>query len=125
MHVKEEYARLRTEGKQRTLVDIVSENPMRFIIYLAAAAAVIYHQTIHRPRGIVTTPMKPWILLDTVAAPIDAEELRLLQRDAEFSIRVGNYELMNSRARCSEEALAELTCARIANRLGARVLIGG
>lgn len=69
--------------------------------------------------------MKPWVLLDTVAAPTPAEQLRLLQRDTEFSIKVGNYELMNSRVHGSEEALAELTCARIAQRPRARVLIGG
>ena len=69
--------------------------------------------------------MKPWILLDTVAAQTNAEQLRLLQRDTEFSIKVGNYELMNSRAHGSEEALAELACARIATRSDARVLIGG
>lgn len=69
--------------------------------------------------------MKPWVLLDTVAAETDAEHLRLLQRDTEFSIRVGTYELMNSRAHGSEEALAELACARIAQRPNARVLIGG
>lgn len=45
MRVREEYARLRAEGKQRTLIDIVSENPIRFILYLAAAAAVIYFST--------------------------------------------------------------------------------
>lgn len=69
--------------------------------------------------------MKPWVLLDTVAAPTDAERLRLLQRDTEFSIKVGNYELMNSRVHGSEEALAELACARIVQRPHVRVLIGG
>lgn len=69
--------------------------------------------------------MKSWIVLDTVAAPTGAERLQLLQRDTEFSIRVGTYELMNSRAHGSEEALAELACARIAHRPHARVLIGG
>lgn len=69
--------------------------------------------------------MKPWVLLDTVAASTDAEQLRLLQRDSEFSIKVGNYELMNSRVHGSEEALATLACARIAQRPRARVLIGG
>lgn len=69
--------------------------------------------------------MKPWVLLDTVAAATNAEQLRLLQRDTEFSIKVGNYELMNSRVHGSEEALAELACARIAQRPHARVLIGG
>lgn len=66
-----------------------------------------------------------WILLDTVQAPGKGEQLRLLQRDTEFSIRVGYQELMNSRIYGSEEALAELACVRIATRPGARVLIGG
>lgn len=69
--------------------------------------------------------MIPWILLDTVQAPGEGEHLRLLQRDTEFSIRVGNQELMNSRVYGSEEALAELACTRIARRPAARVLIGG
>lgn len=69
--------------------------------------------------------MKPWVLLDTVAAATGAEQLRLLQRDTEFSIKVGNYELMNSRAHGSEEALAELACAHIASRPHVRLLIGG
>lgn len=69
--------------------------------------------------------MIPWTLLDTVQAPGKHEQLRLLQRDTEFSIRVGNQELMNSRIYGSEEALAELACSRIAARPGARVLIGG
>nr|WP_204262548.1 spermidine synthase [Methylobacterium sp. BTF04] len=51
--------------------------------------------------------------------------MRLLQRGTEFSIRIGHNELMNSRLSGSEEALATLTCARIGNRPGARLLIGG
>jgi len=66
-----------------------------------------------------------WTLLDSVQAPGDGEHLRLLQRDTEFSIRVGNQELMNSRVFGSEQALAELACTRIASRPTARVLIGG
>ena len=69
--------------------------------------------------------MNRWTLLDSVQAPGDGEHLRLLQRDTEFSIRVGNQELMNSRAYGSEQALAELACTRIAQRPAARVLIGG
>lgn len=42
---RDEHARLRAEGKQRTLSDVVSENPIRFIVYLAAAAAMIYFST--------------------------------------------------------------------------------
>lgn len=69
--------------------------------------------------------MKPWIQLDSVRAPDAGEQLRLLQRDMEFSIRVGKHELMNSRVHGSEEALAELACGRIVDRPRSRVLIGG
>jgi spermidine synthase len=67
----------------------------------------------------------PWTLLDTAAVPHDGGELRLLRRGAEFSIRLDTRELMNSRAHGSEEALAELACARIAARARPRILIGG
>jgi len=48
-----------------------------------------------------------------------------MQRGDEFSIVVGTIELMNNRLRGSEQALATLTCARLQDRPGARVLIGG
>lgn len=69
--------------------------------------------------------MIPWVLLDTAEIPGDGGELRLLQRGAEFSIRLGRNELMNSRIHGSEEALAQLACARIATRARPRILIGG
>jgi spermidine synthase len=69
--------------------------------------------------------MNPWILLDTVEVPGDGGELRLLQRGAEFSIRSGRHELMNSRIHGSEEALANIACARIRARARPRLLIGG
>jgi spermidine synthase len=69
--------------------------------------------------------MIPWILLDTAEVPGDGGELRLLQRGAEFSIRSGRHELMNSRIHGSEEALANLACARIRARARPRLLIGG
>jgi len=69
--------------------------------------------------------MTPWILLDVAQASGDEGELRLYRRGEEFSIRIGNYELMNSRAHASEELLGKLACARIADRLRPRVLIGG
>jgi spermidine synthase len=43
----------------------------------------------------------------------------------EFSIRVDTCELMNSRAHGSEDALAELACAKIAHLPRPRILIGG
>ena len=69
--------------------------------------------------------MIPWELLDKTLVPGNSGELRLFRRGGEFSIRVNGCELMNSRAHGSEDALAELACARIADRPRPRVLIGG
>jgi spermidine synthase len=69
--------------------------------------------------------MIPWRQLGSTAIPGGDGEMRLFRRGGEFSIRVGPHELMNSRVHGSEKALAELACARIANRERARVLIGG
>jgi spermidine synthase len=68
--------------------------------------------------------MLPWALIDRAAVP-GGGEMRLYRRGAEFSIRVGNYELMNSRVHASEDALASLACARLRDRRNARLLIGG
>jgi spermidine synthase len=69
--------------------------------------------------------MIPWELLDRAPVPGNGEELRLYRRGEEFSIRVDSRELMNSRVHGSEDALAELACARVADRTCPRVLIGG
>lgn len=69
--------------------------------------------------------MIPWQLIETVPGPAPGEQLRLMQRDTEFSIKIGNQELMNSRVFGSEEALAELACADLAAHRRPRVLIGG
>ena len=69
--------------------------------------------------------MIPWIELDSAKVPGGREELRLKRRGSEFSIMLGANELMNSRLSGSEEALARLACARIGDRRGATVLIGG
>ena len=45
IRVREEYSQLRKEGKHRTIADIISENSIRFIIYLTAIAAIIYFST--------------------------------------------------------------------------------
>lgn len=66
-----------------------------------------------------------WQLLDSVQVPEENGDLRLYQRHGEFSIRVDGAELMNSRVHGSEEAMAELACARIAFRPCPRVLVGG
>jgi spermidine synthase len=68
--------------------------------------------------------MIPWQHLDTGPIP-GGGELRLKRRGAEFSIMLGRIELMNSRLSGSEEALATLTAARLANRAKPHILIGG
>ncbi len=67
----------------------------------------------------------PWKLIDTSPIPGSGEMLRLMQRGTEFSIKLGQNELMNSRLGGSEEALATVACRRIADRRHARILIGG
>jgi spermidine synthase len=69
--------------------------------------------------------MIPWELLDSVQVPGNSGELRLYKRGREFSIRVNGCELMNSSAHGSEDALAELACAKAAGRPNPKVLIGG
>ena len=68
--------------------------------------------------------MKPTLQIAATKTP-DGEVLALYQHDADFSIRVGNQELMTSRAHESELELARLGCARIAERPNPVVLVGG
>jgi spermidine synthase len=68
--------------------------------------------------------MKRWALLDRAEIP-GGGELRLMQRDDEFSIMLGTNQLMNSRATGSEEALATFSCDRIRDRKRPHILIGG
>jgi spermidine synthase len=70
-------------------------------------------------------PMIPWSQLDTAQVPGGGGELRLMRRGAEFSIKLGQNELMNSRLSGSEQALATLACDRIRARKRPRILIGG
>lgn len=69
--------------------------------------------------------MVPWEFLDSAAVPGGRGELRLYRRGEEFSIRLDRSELMNSRMHGSEDALAELACARIADHSRPQILIGG
>lgn len=69
--------------------------------------------------------MIPWKLIDTAPVPGGKETLRLMQRGGEYSIMLGQNELMNSRLSGSEEALATLTCARINAVEQPHLLIGG
>jgi spermidine synthase len=68
--------------------------------------------------------LKPWIELGRTTTP-DGGDMRLKERDAEYSITVEGRELMSSRAHCSEEELARLACARLGDVKGPRVLVGG
>lgn len=70
--------------------------------------------------------MNPWTLIDISEIPNGGGELRLYRRGDEHSIVIaGEGELMSSRLFGSEQALAELGCAGLANRESARVLVGG
>ncbi len=70
--------------------------------------------------------MIPWSLIDTAPVPGSGENtLRLMQRGTEFSIMLGQNELMNSRLSGSEKALAEMTCTRIQAIANPHLLIGG
>jgi spermidine synthase len=69
-------------------------------------------------------PVIPWTLLDKAAVP-DGGELRLMRRGAEFSIMLGQNELMNSRLGGSEAALATIACARMRACRDPQILIGG
>jgi spermidine synthase len=66
----------------------------------------------------------PWKRLDTAVIP-GGGELQLMQRGREFSIMLGQTELMNSRITGSEKALAALPCKRIGPNERPEVLIGG
>lgn len=69
--------------------------------------------------------MVPWSLIDTAGISGGEGSLRLMRRGAEFSIMLGQNELMNSRLSGSEQALATLSCERIHSRPEPRILIGG
>ena len=69
--------------------------------------------------------MIPWLQLDTARVPGADVELRLMQRGADFSMMLGQNELMSSRLSGSEEALATLTCRRIEAVKSPHLLIGG
>jgi spermidine synthase len=69
--------------------------------------------------------MIPWVKIDTARVPGTDGELRLMRRGAEFSIKLGTNELMNSRLSGSEAALATLAAKKIEKVAKPHVLIGG
>lgn len=68
--------------------------------------------------------MTPRELIDIAEVP-GGEPLRLFRRGGDFMIVLDRNELMSSRMSGSEEALAELTLARLASPGDAQLLIGG
>ena len=68
--------------------------------------------------------MKPRELLATAAIP-GGDALQLFRRDSDFMIMLGGNELMSSRVCGSEEALAVMTCERLAANTAPHLLIGG
>ena len=68
--------------------------------------------------------MKPTETLARDRTP-EGDELILSRRDGAYSLSVGGQELMTSRVHGSEEALARLACAAIAEKKTPRVLVGG
>jgi spermidine synthase len=69
--------------------------------------------------------MIPWSQIDTARVAGADVELRLMRRGAEFSMMLGQNELMNSRLSGSEEALATLACRQIEAIKAPHLLIGG
>ncbi|HEX8382253.1 MAG TPA: spermidine synthase [Sphingomonas sp.] len=63
--------------------------------------------------------------LVAVAAVPGGDELRLFRRGADHMIVLDRNELMNSRMSGSEEALATMTCERLADARAPHLLIGG
>ena len=68
--------------------------------------------------------MTPRELLGVARVP-GGEELRLFRRAADFMIVLDRNELMSTRMNGSEEALATMTCARLAAGGAPHLLIGG
>ena len=69
--------------------------------------------------------MIPWSQIESVRVPGAEVELRLMRRGDEFSMKLGQNELMNSRLSGSEEALATLACRKIEAVERPHLLIGG
>lgn len=69
--------------------------------------------------------MIPLELVDSARIPGADGELRLMRRGQDYMILFGRNELMSSRLRGSEEALATLPGERLRDRARPRFLIGG
>jgi spermidine synthase len=67
--------------------------------------------------------MKPQTLIDQTTT-LDGKEILLYERDGVYTIRVGGFELMSSRAHGSEEAMARLALEEL-DVPRPKVLVGG
>jgi spermidine synthase len=68
--------------------------------------------------------VKKWTPVDQALTP-DGKTISLHEHDGSYTIRVDGVALMSTRQHGSEERLAELACANLREKPGARVLIGG
>ena len=68
--------------------------------------------------------MKPWDVIGRARTP-DGTELTLTRHTSEYVIKADGRSLMSSRMHGSEDALAELGCARARRLANPRVLVGG
>ncbi len=68
--------------------------------------------------------MIPWELLGEARTP-DGNPMTLTRRGSEYMIMADGKDLMSSRMKGSEEALATIGCAEARKRDGASVLVGG
>src|SRR5690606_28528841 len=68
--------------------------------------------------------MSRWEQIDNATLP-DGDVMTLHRRGDEYSLRVANVELMNSRQHGSEERLAELAVVSAGGPRQAAVLVGG
>jgi spermidine synthase len=68
--------------------------------------------------------VKRWISLDKTLTA-EGKTISLEEHDGSYAIRVDGAMLMSTRQHASEERLAELACAHLKRKRGARVLIGG
>jgi spermidine synthase len=68
--------------------------------------------------------MKKWTLVAKSLTP-DGKPVSLEEHDGSYTLRVDGCVLMTTRQHGSEDRLAELACAHVLTKSGARVLIGG
>jgi len=68
--------------------------------------------------------VKQWTEVEKTLTP-DGRTISLWEHDGSYTIRVDGVALMSTRQHASEEKLAQLACAHLKGKPGARVLIGG